>query len=475
MALFGIALLPTLAITGAMLDFGRMEIARSEARAALDSAVLSGCNAYFASTSDRQTAIDRMILANFDPARYGMATPQITTTITQPQNSVLSPGQLDMTIRVRAESSVPSTLLGIAGIESLPVVVQSECTRTQGELEVLLVLDTTGSMGTNLTTGVRRIDALRTATVDFINILYSQTPTGTTNSNLRVGIMPYSTTVRLRDPVTNASYLANNDFRAGSPPSHGCIEERITTSTIGAVSSSTSIPTVPSDAYDLQDTASVSTDDRTKWKDYQGSACPSATLLPAVRLQTELVNYANANLNNPTGNTHTENAMMWAQRVLSPQLPIASAFPYRHAFKRKVVVLMTDGMIEVNAGCNNWTVHGRITCDSNGNRTGVGAPRTTLQVPEYSNNNGSWNQKLNNRLRMACHGIKHPATSPGADPAVRVFVVTFGAVTGRLASEEWLYRECATPGDYYNVQSAAQLRNAFQTIASTLATSRLSL
>jgi hypothetical protein len=467
------------------MDFGRMELARSEARAALDSAVLAGCNAYFASTTDRQEAINKLISANFDARRFGVAAPVVTTSVTAPTSSKLAVGQRDMTVRVKATTDVPATLLAAAGIQSLPVSVESECTRTEGELEVLLVLDTTGSMGTVLSGSTRRIDALRDATRDFINILYSQTPAGETNPNLRVGIMPYSTTVRLRNPTTSVNYLANSDFRSGQVPSDGCVEERVTTPSIAAVNASQSIPAIPAAAFDVLDTPVVTSDDNTKWKRYEGSNCPNATLLPAVRTQSELLTYANNNLNTPAGNTHTEVAMAWATRVLSPALPIASAFPYRDPVRQKFVILMTDGLIEINANCANWNVHGRITCQNlSGDginadvATGVSSPRTTSQVPEYVfgaiPNNSSINQKLNNRLRMQCNALKFPASAPGSTPAVRVFVVTFGAVEGRLASEEWLYRECATPGDYYNVQSAAQLQSAFQSIASTLAQSRLS-
>lgn len=138
----------------------------------------------------------------------------------------------DSAVIVSAYADYDTSFMRIAGIDTITVSKSATVQREVKGLEVALVLDNTGSMGTS------NIDALKTASTNFINILFDKVENA---EDLKIGIVPYSGSVRVGryglgqypdgtsgygDPFvvlpTGVSYTSNHEASSGW---YGCIVE----------------------------------------------------------------------------------------------------------------------------------------------------------------------------------------------------------------------------------------------------------
>jgi Flp pilus assembly protein TadG len=255
LAMFAAAFVPTMAVTGASVDFARAQLARAQLATAADSACLAGGGAFLDSETARTAEVTRYLAANYNANRFGTTAPVTTTSFVGPVQ--VADGSQEMRVQVTATADLNTTFLRVININTLPVKVDCEAALNQGALELILVLDVTGSMaGTVPGDTVSRIDALRAATLELINIFYGATET---NQNLRIGILPYAQTVnvghelraqnQMQIPSALSTYVDSPDARFGW---WGCIQERATDTTInGFVATNT---TIPATAYDILDT-----------------------------------------------------------------------------------------------------------------------------------------------------------------------------------------------------------------------------
>ncbi|MDR3526373.1 MAG: ubiquitin-activating E1 FCCH domain-containing protein [Rhizomicrobium sp.] len=169
--IFAVALVPLLIAVGAGLDFGRAVLVRTNLTEALDVAGLAVGSAGNLSTAATQALAQSYFKANYTvDSSYG--TP---SAVTVSQN-----GQ-DFTLNTTV--TMPTVLMQIAGVSSLPVSSSVVITRNSKNIEVALALDTTGSMA-----GTKIAD-LKTAADQLIDIVVQdvQSPTYT-----KVAIAPYT-------------------------------------------------------------------------------------------------------------------------------------------------------------------------------------------------------------------------------------------------------------------------------------------
>ena len=100
------------------------------------------------------------------------------------------------------------------GVESIPISAEASARRSGTNIDVILVLDVTGSMAYDVNGGngtPKKIDALKTATLNFLDQLDStRTQLATSGLRVRVGIIPYSQTVNIGRYLRaeNAGYVA---------------------------------------------------------------------------------------------------------------------------------------------------------------------------------------------------------------------------------------------------------------------------
>ena len=195
LAIVGAALIPLTAMIGSGVDMSRAYMAKARLQSACDAAALAGRRVM---TDDQMsTAVNdeaqRFFNFNF---RQGMYQTDAFT----PAVSRSGPG----TIRVTAATRIPTTIMRLFGYTTLPLNVTCDASLNFVNTDVMLVLDTTGSMDETLN-GTRKIVALRDAVMALYDALApTQAQLEAAGMRLRYGVVPYSSTVNvggLLDPA----------------------------------------------------------------------------------------------------------------------------------------------------------------------------------------------------------------------------------------------------------------------------------
>jgi len=185
------ALLPLLAMIGSGIDMGRGYVAQTRLQHACDAGVLAarkrlGTEAALAGTvPDAVAAVgERFFNINFADGVYGSQDREF--------EMILEP---DFAITGEASVVVPTTLMNIFGYSQLPVNVDCRAQINLPNTDVMMVLDTTGSMlEINPADTVNKITALRNTVKTFHAQLEANKPAGT---RIRYGFVPYSSNVNV--------------------------------------------------------------------------------------------------------------------------------------------------------------------------------------------------------------------------------------------------------------------------------------
>ena len=94
-------------------------------------------------------------------------------------------------IRTCMTGQIKTYLLGVAHIQKLDMDKCIEITpEGAGRIELALVLDVTGSMGWNDSSGTHKMTALKDAVDELLDVLYD--PGQTTSDNVRIGVVPFN-------------------------------------------------------------------------------------------------------------------------------------------------------------------------------------------------------------------------------------------------------------------------------------------
>jgi Flp pilus assembly protein TadG len=133
--IFGLSLIPITLGAGLGLDMARAMIVRSRLTEALDAAGLAVGGTAGLSQTQMQSMAQQYFNANYTTDQSHFGTPTAV--------NVLKTGQ---TITLSANVPMPTTLMRIAGMNTLTVHATSQITYGQTKLWVSLVLDNTGSM-----------------------------------------------------------------------------------------------------------------------------------------------------------------------------------------------------------------------------------------------------------------------------------------------------------------------------------------
>lgn len=199
MAIVAIAMLPAIAAVGSAVDMGRIYMVRSQLQAGADAAALAGARAFNVddgSDNDRDIQVDAYFSSNFPEGYMG------TTDLTLEPEGAAERYQIvdDINLTtITAQATVPMAFMQIWGAQ--PVVVQAVA-RAEAQprpLEVMVVLDNTGSMRFNLPAdshGVvkTRMVALKESARSFVNILYQG---GQSRPEIALGFVNYDVTANV--------------------------------------------------------------------------------------------------------------------------------------------------------------------------------------------------------------------------------------------------------------------------------------
>src|SRR5450756_237101 len=185
---FAFATLPILAGVGAAVDYSRANSVKVAMQSALDStALMISKEAAKDTTTQLQTNAEKYFLALFTrpEAKNVTVTANFTT------------GATAMVVTAMAE--VPTSLLGVIGIDKIDVTSSSTSKWGETRLRVALVLDNTGSMA-----DAGKMSALQSATNSLLTQLKNAV---TTDGDVYVSIVPFVKDVNLCAANWNSDYL----------------------------------------------------------------------------------------------------------------------------------------------------------------------------------------------------------------------------------------------------------------------------
>jgi Flp pilus assembly protein TadG len=450
--LVGLGLFMLLGSTGIAIDMSRVQIVQARMSSALDAAGLAAGSV--ANTSDINAEATKYFNANF-PANYMGTQVHVLTVTANGDNSVLV---LDVS------GTVNTTFMRIFGINDVAVSAHSEITRASRGMELVLVLDTTGSMANSAGGGVSKIAAARSAAADLINILYGEQ---STIDNLWIGLVPFAQGVNIGPSRTD--WVVTGSQNWGTTSWMGCVEAREASSR-DVTDDPPSVARFPKYYWACHTSYNA-------WYGTNGSRDNCATSGGTVRYKsplntdigpnkycsqaiTQLTSNKTTVLNaistlQPDGNTHIVLGAAWAWRMLSPRWrglwggemdTEALPLDYNTPLMDKVMILMSDGDNTISN-----SVYGAYGYLSQG-RLG-----TTSQSTAES--------RLNTRTAQVCQSMK--------DNNVIIYTVAFGTSISTTAQN--LLRSCASkPEFYFYSPTGEDLQTAFHLIGDSLANLRIS-
>lgn len=358
------------------------------------------------------------------------------------------------TVSTTVSIDVPTMFMQVVGIANVNVAVDAEAMVGDGDAEIALVLDNTGSMAG------AKLDALKTAAKSLIDIVYTHPKS---DQHVRVGLVPFSQYVNVGTDNRNASWMdvpldssSTQEVCWDDYPVTGKSNCRIETFTY----SNDGVPTtyeaeVCDYTYGTPTKMCQNQTVATTWNGCVGSrsyplnvrdeqyssripgvmnATCTATITPLTNDSSRMRNVIDAMV--ATGNTYIPEGLMWGWRLLSPGAPFEEAGSYTAKGSpkrlRKILVLMTDGA-------------------------------NTLS-PTYPAHDGTDAALANSLTLEACTQIK----AAGIEIFAIAFDVTDTTIRNTLTT-------CASsPVNYFEAVTEAQLRAAFESIAQGVVALRLS-
>lgn len=199
LALVAAALFPMLGLIGGGVDIGRGYLSQSRLQQACDSGVLAarkrlGTNAAITGEIPESAAAagQRFFNLNFGRGAYGTENRTFHMAL-----------ESDFSVSGRATVDVPTTLMSIFGFSQMPIAVECQAQLNMSNMDVMMVLDTTGSMAsTNPGDTQPKIAVLRQVVQSFHAQLEANKSAG---ARIRYGFVPYSSNV-------NVGYLLRSDW-----------------------------------------------------------------------------------------------------------------------------------------------------------------------------------------------------------------------------------------------------------------------
>ncbi|TWA75950.1 Flp pilus assembly protein TadG [Azospirillum brasilense] len=454
---------PLIGAIGLSVDMGRGYLVRQRLSSAIDAGALAGGRVL--DTTNVQADAIQYFRANI-PTTY------LDTPIPDPEVTISADRQ---TVSVKSSVRVPTTLIRVLGIDTLPITVENRVRRQMsGGLELALVLDVTGSMATD-----NRIGKLRDAATSLVNILFgNQTDT----QKLWISVVPYSAEVNLGTGHGDWMTLSGPSTGAYSPSTwRGCVEARPSpydeddSPPMVAGFKRFLYPSTKSmnngkgggdnDWPTITDTGTyTNSNDRTGPN--LGCGFP---VLPLTNVKQDLLNKIATLQPVNRGGTMANLGLQAGWFTVSPRwqglwgspTPKGMPLDYGSPEMSKAIVLVTDGE-------NSWFDHSK---PPTGDYTAYGRiDEGRLGTKSFSESTS----EINKRMARLCEKLKNPGVLDAdgkPKPGITIYTITIGQTN---ANTQALYRNCASqPSYYWDTPSPDQLKSVFQSIGSQLTNLRL--
>lgn len=430
----GIAFLVLVGSIGVAVDIGRGQLVQTKLSSSLDAAGLAAASTV--NTTNLVEDVHKYMNVNFqDYLGSEITSVQITT---NDSNTV---------INIAASATLPTTFMRIFGHETMNVAASSEITRAVSGLELVLVLDNTGSMSGT------RLSQLKTASHDLLDILFGD---NLDNDKLWIGVVPFAQAVNIGPTRTSWINVADMNAKNWGPSGSswwGCVDARL-----GGEDSTDNPPSEQLfKAYYWPD------DSNNDWiRDNGAYRSVSINRGPNKFCSQEILAMTNdkGSIENAiddmqaAGNTHVNLGAVWGWRMLSPKWRglwggdmDGNGLPLDYNTKRmnKAAIIMTDGENTMSNSVRTaywYPSHGRL-----GTTSAAGAKIA-----------------LDTRLSEVCTNMK--------DNNIIVYTIAFGSPGSTV---ENLMRNCATQPDFYfDSPGGEELQMAFKAIGDSLSNLRVS-
>ena len=282
-AIMAAALLPLAGFTGAALDTARLYVVKVRLQQACDAGVLAGRKMMTGTAMDdaSKASANTFFANNFRQGWFTSKAVSFTPSDT-------SDGQVQGT----ATATVPATLMTMFGAGDTKLTVNCEARKEIGDVDVMFVLDTTGSMVCNTSessctqtkvavstpSGTRyylqeksdsKIKALRTAVMTFYDTLAASADP---SSRIRYGFVPYSSSANV-GTLLPASYISDTV----SYPSRKIVGDYVASSS-NSTTTSTSKATCDGRAQSRNpSTGFPATQKTTSWSSSNSGTCTTTT------------------------------------------------------------------------------------------------------------------------------------------------------------------------------------------------------
>lgn len=210
------AIIPIICLIGSGVDLARAYAAQARLQVACDAASLAGRRAMTNGTVDDTVRAESAKFFNFNFPQGSFGTAAFTPATTQGANT---------SVVVSASTTIPTAIMKIFGFSTLPLAVTCNARQDFVNTDIVLVLDTTGSMADRISgasTGPTKIESLRSAVLALYDELAPvQTQLAAAGLRMRYGIVPYSSNVNIGKVVraVDSSYIASDswDYQSRRP------------------------------------------------------------------------------------------------------------------------------------------------------------------------------------------------------------------------------------------------------------------
>ncbi|MEL6963076.1 MAG: TadE/TadG family type IV pilus assembly protein [Pseudomonadota bacterium] len=526
-AVMALAIIPFFAAIGLAIDIGRSYLLQSQLSYAIDSAGLAGGRAF--DTDDRLADVLMFFDANFANGYGGasLAPGSPTVTFDDENNTIL----------IEASANMPTHFMQIAGIDELNVSARTVIQREMRGMELVLVMDNTGSMR-----GSGKMGAMKDAATELVDILYGDRETV---PNFWVGLVPYAATVNIgsdrTDWLVHQTYDADAAWHAADPDGEerfgyhgdhfqpttwkGCVEARsypndsndetsdeeawyphLWRTTLGAFANPEHDPDADPYDEDQPETWGESLNGDNDW-DPDGSQAdlreengaqndgtgPNLGCGPAITSLVAEKSTVQAAIDEMLpwhrGGTMANLGLAWGWRVLSPKwrglwagdTPTELPLDYNATSMEKVVILLTDGVNQwYDWPGKKWTVDGE---DHYAGLPGAnkypGNHDDTFKAEWPGADYTAYGRLSEGRLGTTSNsGAKNEVNERMLElcESMKTEDILLYTITFRLtdSATRSLYENCATsPDHYFNSPSNSDLQQVFVEIANELSNLRI--
>jgi Flp pilus assembly protein TadG len=235
-----LAAAPIIGAIGLGVDYTRLSLVKAEMQRGADAAALAGARIINAEGNNTADVTNDALMYFWANYRQNVADAAIVGG--NPSVAILAPNY--DTVKVVADARVPMAFGNFIGLSDKTIQVAASAQRAVAGMEVVLVLDNTGSMG-----GGTRMADLKSAAKDLVEILYGEAKTKslqncpipgnpascTTEYLLTVGVVPFITVVnvspargsgvRASGAIVDAAAITKENWGAGNSWK-GCVRAR---------------------------------------------------------------------------------------------------------------------------------------------------------------------------------------------------------------------------------------------------------